>query len=75
MVPGNAARMGVPVGTARSMPVCPLVSPVNGSLRYPNSEVTTDSQPAPMGEQNPSTPINGTSAPGNQPPLDPPGEP
>lgn len=28
-----------------------------------------------VGEQNPSTPINGTSAPGNQPPLDPPGEP
>ena len=50
-------RMGVPEGTARSMPVCPRVSPVKESLRYPNSEVTRLSQPAPMGEQKPSAPM------------------
>ena len=66
-VPGRAARMGVPVGTARSIPVCPRRCPVIGSIRLPNSEVTTLRQFSPMGEQKPSAPMNGTSAPSKLP--------
>jgi len=40
-VPSAAARIGVPSGAAKSVPVCIFRSPVIGCTRIPNGEVST----------------------------------